>query len=717
VAIDDGAIALTVTVGGDGLARLAHLGPGGGPDHKTSEPSAASAMPLADVLTPGTGRSWSGARHAESALAARLRYTGHTERADGGWREFVITLADTASGLRADVCYRILSGQGALRAWTTLTNEGSAPLVIESVTSFLCGGLPGAPAGDNPANPGGVDDLDVLWSESDWLAEGRWQRRRLRDALPDTNRRAHPANPRGCLGFTSTGSWSSSVYLPMGALVSRSSGTCWAWQIEHNGGWRWEAGEQHGDGYLALLGPANAEHQWRQRLAPGESFSTVPAAVAVSGDGFDDAIGRLTRYRRAARRPHPDHRRLPVIFNDYMNTLMGDPATDRLLPLVSAAARAGAEVFCIDTGWYDQGTGWWDGAGDWQPAAARFPGGLTEVLDHIRAEGMIPGIWLEPEVAGVRTAAASDLPDEAFFRRDGVRVAEAGRYHLDLRHPAAVSHLDKTVDYLAGELGIGYLKLDYNIRIDPGTDGGGESPGAGLLGHNRAYLAWLERVLNRYPDLTIENCSSGAMRADYALLSLLQLQSTSDQQDFRSYPVITAAAPAAIAPEQAATWCYPQPGFTAAEIGFTLCGALLGRMHLSGHLDQMTAAQQDLVAQAVAVYRQIRADIAEAVPFWPLGLPGWTDSWVALGLRGPRRSYLVAWHRGLLEPASLAAAPADPAELALPVPHLHGTTASAEALFPGEAGTGARWDAAAGQLTVTLPAAPSACLVRLTPES
>jgi alpha-galactosidase len=326
---------------------------------------------------------------------------------------------------------------------------------------------------------------------------------------------------------------------------------------------------------------------------------------------------------------------------------------------------------------------------------------------------MVPGIWLEPEVVGVGTAAARDLPAEAFFRRDGVRVAEAGRYHLDLRHPAAVSHLDKTVDYLAGELGIGYLKLDYNIRIDPGTDGHGESPGAGLLGHNRAYLGWLAQVLDRYPDLTIENCSSGAMRADHAMLSLLQLQSTSDQQDFRRYPVITAAAPAAMTPEQAATWCYPQPGFTGAEIGFTLCGALLGRMHLSGHLDQMTPAQQDLVARAVAVYRQIRADIAGAVPFWPLGLPGWTDSWLALGLRGQDRSYLVTWHRGELDQAS-GASPADPAELTLPVPHLRGSQATAEILFPGEPGSAARWNP--GHLTVTLPGTPSACLVRLTPE-
>ena len=89
----------------------------------------------------------------------------------------------------------------------------------------------------------------------------------------------------------------------------------------------------------------------------------MPVAVAVSAAGFEGAMAGLTRYRRALRRPHPDHQRLPVIFNDYMNTLMGDPTTDKLLPLISAAAEVGAEYFCIDAGWYDERRGWWDSVG------------------------------------------------------------------------------------------------------------------------------------------------------------------------------------------------------------------------------------------------------------------------------------------------------------------------------------------------------------------
>jgi alpha-galactosidase len=64
----------------------------------------------------------------------------------------------------------------------------------------------------------------------------------------------------------------------------------------------------------------------RRTGRPGAEFRTVPVALAFGADGgTDTAFAALTEYRRATRRPHPDPERLPVIFNDYMNCLMGDP--------------------------------------------------------------------------------------------------------------------------------------------------------------------------------------------------------------------------------------------------------------------------------------------------------------------------------------------------------------------------------------------------------
>jgi alpha-galactosidase len=721
----DDALNLLIEVDGDGMARLVHLAPSAVGRQTTADRDEKSpaiggravGLPLVDVVTSGSGRAWSGRRYAESVVGGRLRYVGHDERVDGEWRELRVGLVDPNTGLAADVIYRVLEGCGVLRSRVRLTNSGAAPVTIESVTSFLGSGLAGP--------EGALGDVDLLWAENDWLAEDRWQVRALRDALPDLNLSLHEHDSRGRFGLTSAGSWSSGTYLPMGAAVNRRTGNAWVWQIEHNGGWHWQVGEHvsrdgisenHGDGptdaYLALLGPTDAEHHWRLVLRPGESFETVPVAIALSSEGFEAAVAHLTTYRRAIRRPHEDHRRLPVIFNDYLNTLMGDPTTARLLPLITAAASAGAEYFCIDSGWYTEiGEEWWDAVGAWSPSTTRFPNGITEVLDRIREAGMVPGLWLEPEVVGVLSPVAEQLPIEAFFTRDGERVVEQGRYHLDFSHPSAAKHLDQVVDFLVGDLGVGYLKMDYNINVGPGTETGNVSAGVGMLAHNRAFLDWADGVLDRHPGLTLENCASGGMRTDYALLSHFQLQSTSDQQDFLRYPVIAAAAPTAMAPEQAAVWACPQPEWSNDEIAFALSGALLGRLHLSGHIDQMSGAQQRLVADAISVYKRIRPDLAVALPFWPLGLPRWTDSWVALGMRARSATYLVVWHRGRID-GSLAP-DGDPDEIVLPVTHARDQQVTAKVLYPESGSAAVKWSVQHGELVVALPRTPSACLIGL----
>jgi hypothetical protein len=51
---------------------------------------------------------------------------------------------------------------------------------------------------------------------------------------------------------------------------------------------------------------------------------------------------------------------------------------------------------------------------------------------------------------------------------------------------------------------------------------------------------------------------------------------------------------------------------------------------------------------------------------------------------------------------------------ALPVPHLRGQAITIGRLYPDPGDTGLGWDAATGTLTVPLPQAPSACLLKLT---
>jgi alpha-galactosidase len=257
---------------------------------------------------------------------------------------------------------------------------------------------------------------------------------------------------------------------------------------------------------------------------------------------------------------------------------------------------------------------------------------------------------------------------------------------------------------LVTEFGVGYFKFDYNIEVTQGTDINCSSPGSGQLDHNRAYLAWVNELHDRFPDLVIENCSSGAQRMDYAMLATHALQSTSDQQDPDRYAAISAALPTAVTPEQGATWAYPQPEWDDETNALTVVNSLLGRIHLSGRLDILSPHQFNIIKEGMDVYRSIRGDLPTANAFWPLGLPHWHDDWLALGMAAASgdRFYVAVWRRG----------GADSVEL--PVPALKGKNVRSEFLYPVTLGAETDWRAAEGVLRVKVPSKLCARLFRLT---
>lgn len=635
-----------------------------------------TVQPLVEILAVGHGHHRANLRNTSTAVGARLRYAGHDWSDEGGWRTLRIHQVDTLTGLEAVSVVRARPGRAAVQARTTVRNGGAAPVHLQAVSSLMLAD----PVGARP-----LEELVSIEGASEWLGEWRWSTQPVRgqDGLPSVGLATHQRqDARGARAVVSHGAWSSGERVPTGVVAAADDEASLAWQVEHAAGWRAELGERLApDGssvlVLGLLGPTDADHAWLHTLAPGKEFTSVPVSIAWASSGWQAAVAELTHHRRALRAP--SRAGGAVVFNDYMNTLMGDPTTERLLPLVAAAARAGADYFCVDAGWYDDGGDWWDSVGEWQPSRTRFPdGGIDRVLDAIRAGGMVPGLWLEPEVVGVRSVLADQLPDDAFLQRRGVRIIEHDRYLLDLRHDQARKHLDGVVDRLVEDHGVGYLKLDYNVTPGPGTDLDADSVGDGLLRHTRAYLDWLDGILDRHPGLVVENCASGAMRSDYSLLARAELQSTSDQQEPLRYPPVAAGALVAVLPEQAGNWAYPQATMSDEEIAFTMVTGLSGRLYLSGRLDAMTDAQLGLVAEGVRFARTWDDAGQHSVPVWPLGLPGWDDPWIAVGRSTATETLVAVWWRGHGDPEATLDVPAGDVEIVYPQTRSAGLTVHTE---------------------------------------
>jgi alpha-galactosidase len=253
--------------------------------------------------------------------------------------------------------------------------------------------------------------------------------------------------------------------------------------------------------------------------------------------------------------------------------------------------------------------------------------------------------------------------------------------------------MNAVVRRLVVDYGVGYFKFDYNIEVIQGTEANAPSSGAAHLEHQRAYLSWVKELLENYPGLVIENCSSGAQRMDYAMLSVHSLQSTSDQQDPILYAAIAAAVPTAVAPEQSATWAYPQPEWDDEINALTVVNSLLGRIHLSGRLDRLNSHQFELIAEGMRVYKDMRQDLRTARPIWPLGLPKWHDNWISLGMVTKAGDiYLSVWRRG------------GATEKNLPLPSIkNNESIRPRLLYPPKFEASAEWDAEKGALRLTLP--------------
>jgi len=119
----------------------------------------------------------------------------------------------------------------------------------------------------------------------------------------------------------------------------------------------------------------------------------------------------------------------------------------------------------------------------------------------------------------------------------------------------------------------------------------------------------------------------------------------------------------------------------------------------------MSPDEVEMVREGVAAQKVVVADIERSHAFWPLGLPGWEDSWVCLGLDvADHGAYLTVWRR-----------PGAGEQVVLPLPTLSGTELSVASFFPSrQAGWDWLWDAAAGELTVTVSIeAPSARVLKL----
>lgn len=282
----------------------------------------------------------------------------------------------------------------------------------------------------------------------------------------------------------------------------------------------------------------------------------------------------------------------------------------------ACAKKAGIEVAILDAGWFGPATKdshWHHLRGDWdQRNIERFPSGLGNIANAIRKLGIEFGIWLEIEALGEKAELAKIHP-EFVAQHNGENLQ-----YVCLGNPDALTWALKISKALIQECGASWIKMDFNV--DPGAGCNradhGHGSTSGLNAHLQSLYALLDRLKADYPDLTIENCSSGGLRWDLEMATHVDMGFASDPDWPEHSLACFWASSLFFPPEKLLGWCdsqwhgdHAKQLFTAqnssdADLEFALSITLLGGFGISARLPEFSESKMQIVADFVSIYKK-----------------------------------------------------------------------------------------------------------------
>lgn len=185
--------------------------------------------------------------------------------------------------------------------------------------------------------------------------------------------------------------------------------------------------------------------------------------------------------------------------------------------------KLGFEYLWVDAGWYGDYEGsspseflgdWFGSTGDWVCHGRVYPDTLKPVFTAAEKAGMGGVLWLEPERAQKTCRFYRENPD--MFIDVGAQSVL-----LNLAEKKCRDYMLDTVAGFISDYGLKCYRQDFNFDPLPYWEKADENDRKGIT--QLKYVAGLyevwDRLLNSFPHLIIDNCSSGGKRLDIETLS------------------------------------------------------------------------------------------------------------------------------------------------------------------------------------------------------
>ena len=404
-----------------------------------------------------------------------------------------IEMFDSVISMTLILSYTVFPDVDAICRHVRVKNEGSRPIFLDRVMSAHLY-LP-------------EDAYDVITLHGSWGRERGICRREL---------------PYGISRAYSKRGVSSHQAHPFIAVTSRNttqtSGEVYAMNLVYSGNFIAQTDGLVNDDVIAQIGINPEGFCWK--LEAGETFTAPEAVLVYSGIG----LGQMTRtfhdlYRNHLIRGKYKDRKRPVLLNNWEATYF-DFNTEKLLDIARSASRCGIEMLVMDDGWFGNRFDDHRALGDWVVNEEKLPGGLKYLVSEVNKLGMKFGIWFEPEMVCPDSDLFLAHPDWAIQVPDRENTTLRWQYVLDITRPEVLEYVLVSVRDVLKSANIEYVKWDMNRAL---CNIGSKDLPADRIGEffHRYVLAVYElqgRLVTEFPDLLLENCSSGGGRFDPGML-------------------------------------------------------------------------------------------------------------------------------------------------------------------------------------------------------
>ncbi len=400
---------------------------------------------------------------------------------------------DKAAGVEVVLRYSIFEDSDAIMRSVTVTNISKETLQLTKCMS-CCLDM------DN-------DDYEMITLHGSWARERHIQRRKI---------------GFGSSSVSSMRGESSHQEHPFLALVNSSTnqttGNVYGFNFVYSGNFYAGVSVNQFNSARVLIGINQTDFCWN--LHSGESFTSPEAVLVYSSSG----LGGMTRcfhdlYRSHLIRGRYADKKRPILINNWEATYF-DFNTDKLLSIAKEAAENGIEMLVMDDGWFGKRNNDNAALGDWIVNEEKLAGGLNYLVSEVNKLGLKFGIWFEPEMISPDSDLYRAHPDWAIAIPSREPGLARNQYVLDFSRKDVIEYTYESIRKVLKSANIEYVKWDMNRPL---CDIGSvclDSNSQGELMHRYVLgvYAMQERLITEFPDLLLENCSSGGARFDPGML-------------------------------------------------------------------------------------------------------------------------------------------------------------------------------------------------------